>query len=85
MTRADGLYPKYEVRKADTGEVVTDCFVLRPDRDPAARSALVTYARVTEDEALARDLRRWAHEIQTEAIAASADAKNQSGVSEEGR
>lgn len=28
-----GIYAKYEVRKKETGELVDDCFVLRPERD----------------------------------------------------
>lgn len=47
MTDQDrGLYSKYHVRKADTGEVVNGCIVLRPDRDRAARSALRIYSTV---------------------------------------
>jgi len=54
-----GLYGKYIVHKADTGEEVADCFVLRPMKDPAAVAALREYARVTENKALAADIVRW--------------------------
>lgn len=59
-----GLRHKYDVRKAGTGEAVTDCFVLRPDRDPAARVALLAYAHATEDHALAHDLELWVQALQ---------------------
>jgi hypothetical protein len=54
-----GLYAKYDVTKADSGELVTDCFVLRPDRDPAALIALREYARVTKNPRLAEDILAW--------------------------
>ncbi len=43
-----------------TREPVTDCFVLRPDRDPAALEALIAYALATPNDALALDLFAWA-------------------------
>lgn len=49
-----GLYEKYEVRK--DGELQTGCFVLKPATDPAAREALKTYARETDNEELAEDI-----------------------------
>ncbi|MFB6140048.1 MAG: hypothetical protein ABEJ26_06410 [Halosimplex sp.] len=49
-----GLYEKYEVRK--DGELQTGCFVLKPASDPAAREALKTYARETDNEELAEDI-----------------------------
>jgi len=55
----DGLYTKYNVIKADTGEPVNDCFVLRPDRDPASVSALRTYAKTTENKELAANIIKW--------------------------
>lgn len=58
-----GLYVKYIVRKIDTGEIVDGCFVLRPDRDPAARAALVAYAKTTENKKLADDIFAWLEEI----------------------
>ena len=36
-----------------------ECFVLRPDRDPAAKAALLAYADATDNVALADDIRRW--------------------------
>lgn len=63
-----GLYGKYlvypiEARMVEGGieeyEAITDCFVLRPANDLAARAALAAYADATENEALAHDLWRW--------------------------
>ncbi|MGK5508694.1 hypothetical protein [Brevibacillus formosus] len=42
-----GLYVKYDVRKMETGEMVNDCFVLRPEIDGAAVAAFRKYADVT--------------------------------------
>lgn len=54
-----GLKTKYIVRKADTGEAVENCFVLRPEKDPAAVAAIRAYAEATDNNALAADLLRW--------------------------
>ncbi len=55
-----GLYKKYLVYKADTGEEVKeDCFVLIPAKDEAARKALLAYAKETDDEELREDLLAW--------------------------
>lgn len=54
-----GLKRKYVVLKADTGECVESCFVLRPDKDAAAVAALRTYARSTGNKTLAKDLINW--------------------------
>jgi len=54
MSSNDGLHDKYEVRK--DGELQTGCFVLKPASDPAARSALETYAMETDNEELAEDI-----------------------------
>ncbi len=54
-----GLQHKYYVFKAEDGEVVDGCFVLRPDNDPAARAALLAYADATDNEELREDLRYW--------------------------
>lgn len=63
-----GLYGKYSVAKWNSElkiyEHVDDCFVLRPDRDPAAREALLTYASVTPNPQLAHDLAMWLARIQ---------------------
>lgn len=54
-----GLKVKYVVVKADTGEPVENCFVLRPDKDPAARFALEAYAQATDNQVLASDITNW--------------------------
>lgn len=54
-----GLKRKYIVLKADTGEDVPDCFVLRPAKDKAAVEALRTYAKATDNDLLAADIYRW--------------------------
>jgi hypothetical protein len=59
-----GLYVKYDVTKVSSGEVVEDCFVLRPDRDPAAIVAVREYARVTKNPKLAADILSWIGDFQ---------------------
>lgn len=54
-----GLKAKYLVFKADTGKRVENCFVLRPDKDPAAVKAIRTYASATDNETLADDIYNW--------------------------
>ena len=54
-----GLKRKYIVFKSDTGEPVENCFVLRPDIDPAARAALRAYAQATTNKTLAADILIW--------------------------
>jgi len=54
-----GLIHKYNVYKAENGEQVTDCFVLRPEKDDAARIALLAYAKATPNVALAQDIYSW--------------------------
>ena len=54
-----GLKAKYLVFKADTGEQVVNCFVLRPDKDTAAVEVLRAYARNTDNETLAEDIYNW--------------------------
>ena len=54
-----GLKEKYLVFKADTRKKVDNCFVLRPDRDPAATEALRAYANATDNETLAEDIYNW--------------------------
>ncbi|MNI77694.1 hypothetical protein D3C73_1340050 [compost metagenome] len=54
-----GLYNKYMVFKSNTGEVVEECFVLRPQKDPAARIALLEYASATYNTELAQDISLW--------------------------
>ncbi len=55
----DGLKAKYHVFKANTGEIVNNCFVLRPDKDPAAIAAIQVYASTTSNKDLASDLIQW--------------------------
>lgn len=54
-----GLYCKYNVFKVSDGSAVNDCFVLRPDRDPAAVFALRAYAAATANKSLADDIIGW--------------------------
>lgn len=54
-----GLYNKYKVINQSTGEEVKCCFVLRPDKDPAAIRALEDYARHTDNHHLSDDITRW--------------------------
>lgn len=53
-----GLYGKYIVHKNDLTPVY-DCFVLEPDKDPAAVAALRAYAAATGNKALAQDIYDW--------------------------
>lgn len=59
-TRLMKYLESYTVREAGTGELVDECFVLRPDRDLDARVALRAYAAATEDKAMAADICAWA-------------------------
>lgn len=58
-----GLYAKYRVTKADGTPLDGDCFVLRPDRDPAARCALKEYAYQTPNGELSADIEEWLDRI----------------------
>lgn len=60
-----GLYVKYVVKKIGSGELVENCFVLRPQKDPAARAALRSYAQATENKTLAADITRWLDYIES--------------------
>ena len=57
-----GLKRKFVVFRADTGELIENCFVLRPDKDPAAVDALRTYAKSTDNETLSSDIINWVGE-----------------------
>lgn len=61
MDEPAGLFPKYQVFKAATGEPVLDCIVLRPDRDRHAWDVLGYYAEAIEDEMpeFSVDLEAW--------------------------
>lgn len=54
-----GLKRKFLVFKSDTGEIVENCFVLRPGKDPAAVEALRAYARATDNATLSADIVNW--------------------------
>ena len=54
-----GLYAKYILTKADGTPVNDRCFILKPDKDPAAVKALQAYAAATDDELLRNDLYAW--------------------------
>lgn len=53
-----GIYLKYTVTKADGSPVdeQADYFVLRVDKDPAARAALLAYGRACDNPSLAADI-----------------------------
>ena len=54
-----GLKVKYRVYKAKDNTPVENCFVLRPNKDPAAISALTAYAKTTDNNCLAEDILNW--------------------------
>ena len=54
-----GLYDKYMVIKKVDGTTITDCFILVPEKDPAAVVAMQAYAAATENKRLADDLYKW--------------------------
>ena len=54
-----GLYGKYTVYKNKDSSLVTECFVLRPTKDPAAVAALRAYAAATDNAELASDIINW--------------------------
>lgn len=54
-----GLYGKYTVYKNKDGSLVTDCFILRPAKDPAAVTALRAYAAATDNAELSADIINW--------------------------
>ena len=62
-----GLYPKYDVIKRTTGELVTQpVFVLNPQTDPIALVVLDLYAGLALMDGyteLANDLNHWTHLI----------------------
>ena len=63
----NGLYPKYNVYKivgeAFEDEKIYGCFVLRPQKDYAARKALLAYAKNTENKTLKEDIEKWLENI----------------------
>ena len=62
-TLTKGLYAKYNVTKISDGTTVNNCFVLRPDLDPAALEAIKAYAQATPNKKLASDLYCWIADI----------------------
>lgn len=50
---------RYIVTDRMTGEIVKNCFVLRPDIDDPAFEALRAYIRWTPDKALAEQIDAW--------------------------
>ena len=63
-----GLYGKYTVYKNKDGSLVTDCFILRPAKDPAAVAALRAYAATTDNAELAADIICWVGAPQNEPL-----------------
>ena len=61
-----GLWEKYRIIRKPRGEVVTNGFVLRPETDPHALTALLAYAEACngDNPELASDLLAWAERIQ---------------------
>mgnify|MGYP003292736901 CR=1 FL=1 len=57
----NGLYPKYKVFRTIDGSEVPNCFVLCPETDDAAKSALMLYAWKIRhiNPKLASDLDLW--------------------------
>ena len=54
-----GLYGKYTVYKNKDGSLVTDCFILRSAKDPAAVTALRAYVAATDNAELSADIISW--------------------------
>ncbi|MFV0353478.1 MAG: hypothetical protein ACK5JF_14425 [Oscillospiraceae bacterium] len=63
----DGLKLKYTVSKIEDGSIVENCFVLRPDKDPAAKAAMYAYAIATTNKVLSEDIKKWMAELEEEA------------------
>ena len=59
MSEQKGLYNKYMIIKVVDGTVIDNCFILKPDSDPAAVKALQAYAAATDNKVLAADLFAW--------------------------
>jgi len=64
MDEKRGLYSKFIVSKGMSEALLTDVFVLRPEKDPAALAALGKYAETTNNKKLAYDLYDWIDEIE---------------------
>jgi hypothetical protein len=59
LSAYEGLKRKYIVFKVSDHSLVEDCFVLRPEKDPAAVKALKVYAKACDNSALSRDIKEW--------------------------
>lgn len=59
MSEQKGLYNKYMVIKVVDDTIVENCFILKPDSDPAAVKALQAYAAATDNKVLSADLYAW--------------------------
>ena len=61
MNSKRGLYEKYLIAKNKSGELIDNGFVLRPDRDPAAKQALAFYAFLVlpKNHQLSKDILTW--------------------------
>lgn len=68
MDSYTGLKRKFLVFKSDTGEMIENCFVLRPDKDQAAVAALRAYAGATDNKTLANDIIDWVGEDRNEPL-----------------
>lgn len=78
-----GIYPKYIVTHADTGEQAEgDYFILKAENDAAARAALRAYADTTENRLLAADLRRWVEQVETRDGIAQEESQGASTIAE---
>lgn len=53
------LKKKYRVTLSSSGKPIENCFVLQPDVDEAARTAMALYAQLTQDMNLKLDLISW--------------------------
>lgn len=58
------LYNKYQIINRETGtEADGQYFVLKPEKDSAARAALLAYASITNNEELAMDITKWLSDL----------------------
>ena len=65
MKEQKGLIAKFIVTRQSTGEQVFDpLFVLLPEKDVAARQALVKYSECTQNKVLSDDIKDWVAEMQ---------------------
>ena len=59
MGKESELFIRCRDYKNSDGSLVTDCFILRPSKDPAAVAALRAYAAATDNAELAADIIDW--------------------------